>query len=179
MRLLKNIALGLFVLVSVLVLVAYILPRHVIVERQITIAAPAAEVFQFLNSLERGTEWSPWLQRDPNIDLSFEGPSEGVGNTMVWTSNVDTVGIGREEIVESIQNERVATALDFGGMGTAAAWFDLVETEGGTQVTWGLNADMGNNPIGRWMGLMMDRWVGPDYEAGLENLLEVVEGHDT
>jgi hypothetical protein len=46
---------------------------------------------------------------------------------------------------------------------------------GGTVVTWGIDADMGNSPIGRWMGLMMDRWVGTDFEAGLTNLKTVVE----
>ena len=28
----------------------------------------------------------------------------------------------------------------------------------------------------RWMGLMMDGWVGPDYEKGLQNLRKLVEG---
>ena len=28
----------------------------------------------------------------------------------------------------------------------------------------------------RWMGLMMDNWVGGDYERGLVNLKELVEG---
>jgi len=32
------------------------------------------------------------------------------------------------------------------------------------------------NPMGRWMGLMMDGWVGPDYETGLSNLKSLVEG---
>lgn len=175
MRLLKRIALGLFVLISVFVIVAYLLPRHVIIERQVTIDAPPEVVFPYVNSLERGTEWSPWTVRDPDMDVSFEGPPEGVGNIMIWQSDVDTVGNGRQEIVESIENERVATLLDFGEMGTADAWFVLEEVEGGTQVTWGLDADMGMNPIGRWMGLMMDRLVGPDYEAGLMNLQDIVE----
>ena len=94
---------------------------------------------------------------------------------MVWRSDVDTVGNGRQEIVESIENERVETLLDFGDMGTADAWIDLEDVGGGTQVTWGLDVDMGMNPIGRWMGLMMDRLVGPDYEAGLMNLQDIVE----
>jgi hypothetical protein len=35
---------------------------------------------------------------------------------------------------------------------------------------------MGNNPIGRWMGLMLDGLVGADYERGLEQLRQTVEG---
>ena len=175
MRLLKTLSLGLFVLVTGFVISAYLLPRNVTVERQVTIAAPPEVVFPLVNSLQRSTEWSPWILRDPAISVTFEGPSEGVGNIMIWTSEVDTVGNGRQEIVESIANQRVATLLDFGEMGTANAWIDLAQIEGGTQVTWGLNADMGLNPIGRWMGLMMDRLVGPDYEAGLANLQDLIE----
>ena len=34
---------------------------------------------------------------------------------------------------------------------------------------------MGLNPIGRLMGLMMDRWIGGDYEKGLAALKQVCE----
>ena len=60
-------------------------------------------------------------------------------------------------------------------MGTARAAFTLEPSGTGTLVTWTLVADMGLNPVGRWMGLMMDRWVGTDYERGLINLRRVAE----
>ncbi|MCY4178887.1 MAG: SRPBCC family protein [Litoreibacter sp.] len=80
------------------------------------------------------------------------------------------------EVIESVPNESVKNALDFGDMGTAIADYKLVEEGGITTVTWGLTADMGAGPIGRWMGLMMDDWVGADYERGLSNLKALVEG---
>ncbi len=175
MRLLKRLIVGILVIVIIAAAAAYIQPRHVIVERQISIAAPPEDVFPLVNSLQRGTEWSPWAERDPDMEVSFEGPEEGVGNIMSWASEVDTVGSGRQEIVESVENERVETALDFGGMGAARAWFILEPAGNGTNLTWGLDADMGNNPIGRWMGLMMDGLVGADYEAGLANIRALAE----
>lgn len=175
MRLFRALSLGLFILVVAFFVVAYLLPRNVIVERQVTIAAPPSDIFPFVNSLQLTTEWSPWTLRDPDMTVTFDGPAEGVGNLMVWSSSVDTVGNGRQEIVESVENARVATELEFGDMGTARAWFDLDEAEGGTRVTWGLESDMGMNPVGRWMGLAMDRLVGPDYEAGLANLQDLIE----
>jgi len=42
-------------------------------------------------------------------------------------------------------------------------------------VKWGFATDMGMNPIARWMGLMMDRWVGADYQKGLARLKDLVE----
>ena len=58
----------------------------------------------------------------------------------------------------------------------AVANFELVESDGKTAVTWGFETDLGSNPMARWMGLMMDSWVGGDYEAGLSNLKALVEG---
>lgn len=34
---------------------------------------------------------------------------------------------------------------------------------------------MGINPVNRYMSLMMDGMIGPDFELGLENLKTVVE----
>ena len=45
----------------------------------------------------------------------------------------------------------------------------------GTRVTWGFTSNLGSNPVMRWMGLMFDRWIGPDYEQGLANLKKVAE----
>ena len=46
----------------------------------------------------------------------------------------------------------------------------------GTKITWGFDSDLGMNPIARWMGLMFDSWIGADYETGLANLKNLVEG---
>ncbi len=170
MKLVRGILVLLFAIAVILVGGAYFLPRNVIVERDILVDAPPDAVFPWVNSLKRGAEWSPWMGRDPEMQVAYGGQDEGVGATMEWRSEDPAVGIGRQEITRSVPYERVDTALDFGDMGTAEAWFSLAPEGTGTRVTWGLDADMGNSPVGRWMGLMMDRWVGADYEQGLENL---------
>jgi len=176
MRFLKRLVYFLIAVVLLLVAGAYLLPQKVPVERSVVIDAPAGEIFPYLNSAQRSAAWSPWLGLDPAVALTYEGPAEGVGNRLIWRSDNPDVGSGRQEITLSTPDERVESSLDFGNMGTAQAWFALVPEGAGTRVTWGLNADMGMNPIGRWMGLMMDRWVGADYERGLANLKALVEG---
>ncbi len=176
MRILRNIVLGLVAVVVILAAASYLLPRHVTVERSVTIDAPPNEVFPEVNSLQRASEWSPWLAADPETELAYSGPEEGVGNRLEWSSENPRVGSGSQEITASEPDERVETALDFGDMGTGRAWFDLAPQDGATEVTWGLVADMGNSPVGRYMGLMMDDWVGADYERGLQNLRATVEG---
>lgn len=175
MRFLKGLLKYGGILIIILVAVAYILPREVTVTRSVAINAAPDVVFPHVNSMQATGNWSPWLDRDPEVKLVYEGPEMGVGNKLSWTSDHPQVGNGTQEIVESTENEMVKTALDFGDMGTADAWFALAADGDGTTVEWGLTTDMGMNPIGRYMGLMMDRWVGTDYEKGLDNLKTLIE----
>jgi hypothetical protein len=175
MRILRNALIVVVLLIAAAVALAYVLPREVTVERSIVVDAPPAEVFPYVNSLQRTAEWSPWLGLDPEVALSYEGPEAGVGNAMSWASQNPSVGSGRQEITASEADRRVETALDFGEMGGGTAWLALDPEGAGTKVTWGLRTDMGLNPVGRWMGLMMDGWVGADYERGLQNLKALVE----
>lgn len=176
MRLIKRIFVTLIVIVAALVAVSYLLPGKAEVSRSITIDAPPAAIFPYVNSMQETEKWSPWLSRDPETKLSYSGPEAGVGNTLSWSSEHPQVGTGSQEIVESVQDQQVNTALDFGPMGSASASFVLQPEGEATQVTWGFTSDLGMNPMSRWMGLMMDKWVGGDYERGLDNLKALVEG---
>ena len=176
MRFIRRLLTAIVVIVVLLVAVAYVLPREVSVARSVTIDAPPEAIFPHVNSLQKMADWSPWLDRDPNVKLTYEGPEMGVGNKLTWASDQPDVGNGIQEITAMVENEKVTTALDFGDMGLAQADITLAAAGSGTEVTWSLDTDMGNNPIGRWMGLMMDKWVGADYETGLGNLKTLVEG---
>ena len=152
---------------------AYLLPRKVHLERNIAIAAPPAAVFAHLNDLRKHSDWSPWEKMDPSMKLTFTGPDSGVGQKSAWESK--EMGSGSQQIVESVENEKLATELDFGEMGTAQAFFLLSPEGGNTRVTWGFDTDLGMNPMSRWFGLMFEKWIGTDYEKGLSNLKQVVE----
>ena len=52
----------------------------------------------------------------------------------------------------------------------ACSWIELTPNGGTTRVTWGFGADTGFNPVARYVGLLMDRAIGPDYEKGLARL---------
>ena len=164
------------VLAIIFVGVGLVLPREVTVARSVEIDASPDEIFPHLNSLKAGAEWSPWLGRDPEAQLTYSGPDEGAGAKLDWASDHPQVGSGTQVIRTSVPGEKVVTDLDFGDMGTAVATFTLTGAGAATTVTWDLQTDMGAGPVGRWMGLMMDRWVGADYETGLSNLKTLVEG---
>ena len=175
MRILKRLLIGLVVLVVLVVAVSQLLPGQVMVARSISIAAPAEAVFPYVNDLRKTNEWSPWVARDPDMTQVFEGPDQGVGMKVTWESDNPEVGSGNQEIIESVENQKVRVALDFGDHGTANAGFLLEPVDDGTKLTWDFETDLGRNPIARYMGLMFDSWIGTDYETGLANIKTLVE----
>lgn len=177
MRILKWFLGALAALILVVALGGMLLPREIKVTRSTVIDAPPSQVFPHINNLRATEAWSPWLGIDPDVQTTYGSIAEGVGAKMSWTSEHPNVGTGSMEVIESVKDATVVNALDFGDMGLAQARYVLAEAEsGGTEITWGLEVDMGAGPIGRWMGLMMDGWVGADYERGLANLKTLVEG---
>lgn len=162
-------------LIVAVVATGMLLPRQISVERSVEISASPGVVFPHINSLKAMSSWSPWMDRDPDMVVTYSGADSGKGAMMEWTSDQPDVGNGRQKIKASDLNKSVLTALDFGDMGTAEAKLILDPIDDITKVIWTLDADMGLGPVGRWMGLMMDDWVGADYEKGLGNLKELVE----
>ena len=173
----RNIIIGLVVLVVAVIGIAFVLPQNVHVERSTVIGATPDGVFAVVNDLTRAKDWGVWFKRDPKMKLTLDGPPQGVGAKVSWKSASE--GEGSQEIIESKPFSFVKTKLDFGAQGIAYATFKLEQAEGGTKVTWGMDTDVGMNPIGRYMGLMFDSWIGKDYEEGLANLKTLVEDSAT
>lgn len=160
---------------ALLVIIGALLPSKSHVERAVTIDAPQETVFNFLNSYQNFNAWSPWHRIDPDTQYSYSGPESGVGAMMSWQSDHDKVGNGSQKITESIPNEFIAVALDFGDMGQAESSYELRSDGNSTIVTWGFDSDAGWNLIGRYFGLIMDTMIGPTFEAGLHNLKDALE----
>jgi hypothetical protein len=91
---------------------------------------------------------------------------------MSWQSA--KLGDGSQTIVDYVEDRRIASALDFGEMGKAQASFELSPVGADTGVTWGFRTALAN-PLERWMGLLYERWIGPDYEKGLVKLKAAAE----
>jgi hypothetical protein len=176
MRIILRLAQFFVVLFLVLAAIGFLLPQEQKVERSIIIRAMPEEVFVHLNGAKAFNEWSPWALLDENMLVTYTGPDAGKGSTMAWESEQPGVGSGSLTITDLMEYEQVDIALDFGGQGKAASYFKLQPVAEGTQVTWGFSMDAGMNPIHRWFGLMMDKWVGSDYEKGLLRLKKLIEG---
>lgn len=175
MKIFKSILGALLGIAVILAVIGLILPRSVEVKRSAHINAPPATVFSLVNGFRHFNRYSPWAELDPKTKYVFSGTDEGTGAVMEWHSDDANVGNGRQEIIASIPNEKVAMTLEFDGMGGATSEFWLAPAEGGTDVTWRFELDFGYDLIGRYFGLLMDGMIGPDYEKGLAKLKAVAE----
>ena len=72
MRILKRIIAVIGIVVILLLVAAFFLPRHVTVARSIEIDAAPAEIYPLVADLRRTSEWSPWLELDPDTELDPE-----------------------------------------------------------------------------------------------------------
>jgi uncharacterized protein YndB with AHSA1/START domain len=166
---------GLATLVVILVGAGFALPESAHVERSVVVKASPETVFPLLNSLREFNRWSPWSALDPNAVTTFTGPIAGVGAQMSWSGNA-AIGTGNQVIIESVANQRVKTRLQFGGYDhPSTATFTLSPQGEGTKVIWSYDTSMGYDIVSRYFGVMLDRWIGKDYERGLSVLARLAE----
>ena len=169
------IILGAFiVLVLGLFIFSLVLSPVVKVERSLVIPAEAAVIFPLVNVVRNWELWSPWKAQDPSVKITYGEKESGAGAGYSWESRNRNVGRGHMSVTESKPDQYIATSTDFTGMGTAKGYFRFEPVAGGTRVTWGMVCDMGQQPLRKVMGLMMDKWVGSDFEKGLEALGKIV-----
>jgi hypothetical protein len=173
-KLLKAIVWILAALVVIFIGGGYLLPGEVNMQRQAVINAPPEKVFALVGGYKRFNEWSPWAELDPNAVYTFEGPESGVGAKMSWASNNPKVGAGSQTITKHFANSRVAVDLDFGAMGKSQSTWDLRPEGAGTLARWGFKMKL-EGIMDRWFGLLMERFIGPDYDKGLAKLKVLAE----
>lgn len=148
-----------------------------LVERSSTIQSPASTVYRHIIDLRKMERWSPWERLDPDMTKTYSGAEIGVGSRYSWAGN-RKVGEGSMEITGASENERVDIDLEFLKPFKAQnkTWLSLEPQGDSTRVTWAMSGE--KTFMTRVMSIFksMDAMIGPDFEAGLANLKEIVEG---
>ena len=174
LKVLKWFVIILVGLVAVLVLGGYLLSPKFTVTRGTTVAAPAEKVYALIADPREWKRWTVWNARDPAMQVTYSGPPTGAGAGWAWQSK--TEGDGKMRFTAAEPNRRLAYDLYFPDFDTTSTGaLELANDGAKTQVTWIMNGDMGGNPLFRWMALLGDKMVGPDFEAGLTNLKALAE----
>ena len=161
---------------AVLLLYAATRPGSFRVERSTLVKAPPEKIFALINDFHNWTTWSPYEKMDPVMTRTYGGPVSGLGSHYAWDGS-GKAGSGRMEIRESVPASKIIIQLDFSKPFQAhnIAEFTLQPQGQGTQVTWAMH---GPSPfVAKLMGVFfsMDKMVGKDFAAGLENIKTLAE----
>lgn len=170
-----------FVVISflfVLLLVgSYFLPSTFTVTRSATIKAGHNLVFPYVNNLKKWDLWTAWnKEKDPTLTLHFSAQTEGAGSVQTWEAK--DLGNGKLTITESFPLEGVKYDLIMGNKFHINGHIRLTPSDtdtNSTQVEWIQSGSMGSNPIFRYFGMFLDKWLGADMEEGLTKLKTIVE----
>ncbi|MFN7573181.1 MAG: SRPBCC family protein [Betaproteobacteria bacterium] len=175
MKWLIRIVVGLVFVVAAFVAIGWLLPAEFKVQRSAQIAAPADKVYVLIADPREWKRWGVWSRRDPAMKMDYSGAASGAGARWSWQS--ESEGNGVMEFTAAKPNERIAYTLTFPDMGMQSRGvLEITPAGPGVVVTWTNEGNMGSNPINRWFGLFMDKLVGPDFAAGLDNLKQIAEG---
>ncbi len=176
MKIVKRIALVLGILVGIWIIIALFVPAACHIERSTVINAPAATVYEQVNSFHNWKSWSYWDNIDKTtMKDSFAGPEAGVGHTHYWDSPNKSVGKGHLVITKSEPNSFVETELFFDGMGSSPGGWKMMDTVGGTKVTtyMDMESPFFMRPLMLFMN--MEKRLGGDFEKSLAGLKRISE----
>ena len=178
MTILKWLGVGLGSVVLLFVVTGLCLPRKFHVERSVFINAPPESVYVVVTKLREWPTWTAWTkERYPDMKIEFSGPEEGVGAKQTWEGK--SSGSGSIEFTKANSEEGIAYKFTFDGSPSTGGIGFFPGLDDGVLVTWYADGDLGMNPIARYFGLLMDRFMGPDFEKGLINLKKKVEAANT
>ena len=170
-----------FALLMALLIVAGLLyvatrPDRFHIARTATINAAPEKIFPYINDLRAMNTWMPFLKPDPNIRLTYSGPSSGKGAVNEFDGN-NQVGAGRVEITGSVAPSKVEMRLQMSRPMACdnAIAFTLKPGASATDVTWAMEG--GNSLLSKIMGIFIntEKMVGGQFEKGLADLKTLAE----
>ncbi len=165
------------VLAFLLLIVPLFLPSVATVQKSVVVDRPLELIYDDLLDFNIYKQWSPWSEQEPDAEAVITGMPGEIGHKWEWKG--EKLGVGSLELKEfetyvSIYNElifvepRQAVAKDL--------WQLERTDEGFTKITWIYEGEA-KYPFGRYAGLMMESFLGKDYEKGLENLKTYFESN--
>ncbi|MEM1373266.1 MAG: SRPBCC family protein [Pseudomonadota bacterium] len=152
--------------VAVLALAALLLPRKVVVTRNIDVSLSPEAVIERVASTEGFQTFNPYCTTDPDLKITPFGPASGVGSAFRFEGKE---GKGTQTVT-AVTATSVTHLIDLGAMGKPVQTIKAEPNGSGACVTWTVTSDMGFNPVFRIFGLFMDRMLGKTYELGLKNI---------
>ncbi len=144
------------------------------------IDAPAEVLYNNVKDFKNWKEWGPWMEEDPDLEITYAEKTEGEGASYSWTS--EEMGDGSMKTVKVIPNKEIDQQIVFHSpMGESVSdvyWrFEEIENQNQTKVTWGMKGEqsfMEKVYMGLFSDQDMETSVEQMFGTGLNKLEKVV-----
>ena len=161
-----------FCLVAVLVYMARYSGRLRVAETRI-IAAPIAEVYAQIADFRRWSEWSPWLEHDPDAQASLSDKTDGEMSRYAWdgrrSGSGEIMHVRMRAPIRIEQRLRIKQPFRIRGR----TYWRLADCAGKTEVTWGMNGRVAFSL--RAFAQTVQAMMALDFRYGLDRLARVLE----
>ena len=174
MKIFKYILFLLLILIIGFAIYIAIQPNSFEVNRNRTINAPAAVVYNNVVDFKNWKDWSPWIEADPTMEITPGEQTKGVGGSQSWTGKD---GVGSMKTVEASPYKSIKQELQFDAYEpSTVTWTFEPISNGKTKVTWKMNSDKVPFIFKGFAAISggFDKMIGPDFERGLEKLDSIV-----
>ena len=147
-------------------------------EKSVLINAPVEKVWTNLSTLRACNQWSPWMEKDPNVKLQYSGADGAPGSSFSWDSADKNVGAGNQTITKVNPNSEVDSRIEFlrPFKGKGDAYLILTVERAITRVSWGIDS---STPwpmnILKLFGVI-EKNMSRDFTHGLNKLKRLCEG---
>jgi hypothetical protein len=152
------------VMLIVLLLLGFLMPSSWSAESSLEIETDAADIFTYLNDLEKWDEWTIWS----DINSEVTDPSHGEGATRQWDD--ENIGSGRILIVQSDPPETLKYLITNNSGARVSGEFLLTGLPKSTRITWTEKGDLGKNPLMGYLAKRIGASQAEQMDIGLEQL---------
>jgi hypothetical protein len=177
MNIFVNILLGLGGFITLLLLIAAVMPKNLDIVKTVIIHKPKQQVFEYIKFVKNHDHFSAWAMMDPDMKKEYKGTDGTVGFVYAWDSAKEkNVGAGEQEIKNIFPGEGIEFELRFTrpmeDVAKAIMKLEAVSADQ-TKVNWSFHSKM-KYPMNLMMP-MIKGMLGKDLEKGTVNLKAVLE----
>jgi effector-binding domain-containing protein len=171
----KVLGVVVLLIVAIFLLLGLAQSKDVSVVRTTTIIAPQNVVFDQIARFKNWPNWSPWVEVEPSVQLTYEGIDGQVGSNYAWQG--DETGSGKMTntgITGEQMNFELLFIKPWEGHSSGFLKAEAVNAQE-TKVTWSMTMHS-EFPMNAF-NFMTDKMIGKDFERGLELLKNYTEAH--
>ncbi|MCH2023373.1 MAG: hypothetical protein MK207_12935 [Saprospiraceae bacterium] len=164
--------------ILIISLVGMLMPSSWMFEKAELIHASPAQLFPFINSLEKWSEWTVWAQTKivSELDFEYKDKKEGIGAVQIWKSNKmnGVLTITQSDLDKEVKYQFDISEGNLNLLGTIV--LDQADSEY-TQIAWRCKLKKLNdfNPIRRFQAYFLKNYFDTTIEGSILSLKEMFE----